>query len=37
MDNIDKLAQEVTDSIDSWFENYDWDGALTQMIDKYCE
>lgn len=37
MDNIDRLAQEASDAIDSWFENYDWDGALTRMMEKYSE
>lgn len=34
-DENERLAQEVTDSINNWFENYDWDDAFEKMLRKY--
>lgn len=34
MDEED-LAQQATDSINSWFESYDWDEAFERMLRKY--
>lgn len=29
------LGRKVLDSIDSWYESYDWDEAYKRMIGKY--
>jgi hypothetical protein len=34
-EDIEKLGQEVSDSINNWFENYDWDEAFEKMLRKY--
>ena len=34
-EDIEKLAQEVNDNVNSWFENYDWDEAFEKMLRKY--
>lgn len=29
------LGRKVLDSIDAWYESYDWDSAYKRMIEKY--
>lgn len=33
--DIEKLAQEASNAIDNWFENYDWDSAFEELLRKY--
>jgi hypothetical protein len=34
-EDIQYLAQQASDAIDNWFEQYDWDEAFELMLRKY--
>lgn len=34
-EDIQRLAQEANDAVESWFANYDWDEAFEAMLRKY--
>jgi hypothetical protein len=35
MDKEDELKETAMDSINNWFETYDWDEAFERMLRKY--
>jgi len=35
MDKEDNLAEQVIESINNWFEQYDWDEAFEKLLRKY--
>lgn len=35
MEEEEDLGQRVMDSINNWFETYDWDEAFERMLRKY--